>query len=159
MAIHINDDRQRALDFLQTRNVGVLATVDDNNHPSASALYYTVDKELNIFFVTKTETLKHHNLQNRNNVMMVVHDDETQSTVQIKGVATDITSDEIIFDDVIAIIFKVAMESSDSGIPPIEKLKEGSFVGYKIKPSEIRMAVYARPDSGDYDSIFETIKL
>jgi hypothetical protein len=43
-------------------------------------------------------------------------------------------------------------------LPPILKLQAGSFTTFAVTPASIRMAVYARPDPGDYNQLFESIE-
>jgi len=158
MPVHLTEERERILDFLKKHEIGVLATVDPNGEPSAATIYFTVDDNLNISFLTKTGTKKHDNLKRHNHAMLVVSEAQTQTTVQIKGIATEVT-DAAEADKVFRAILRVAMATSDAGMLPISKLQAGGYVVYQIKPKEIRMAVYIRPDPGDYSTIFETVNL
>jgi hypothetical protein len=47
------------------------------------------------------------------------------------------------------------MNTSESGIPPISKLRAGEYIVYKLIPSSMRMASFIQPDPGSYENIFE----
>ena len=156
MPIKFSDKRERILDFLQNHNIGVLATVDPNGDPNAAAIYFTVDASLDISFLTKVGTKKHDNLQRHSHAMLVAYEAMSQTTVQIKGIASEVT-DTSEAHQIFADVLKIAMDTGASGIPPIDKLELGKHVMYRIKPKEIHMATFIRAKSGAYDTIFETL--
>lgn len=158
MPVKISEKQAHIMDFLQKNRIGVLATVDPNGEPHAATIYFTVDSNMNIAFITKTETKKHDNIQHNDHVVLIVFEANTQTTVQVKGMASVVT-DPVKEQEIFAEILKVSMDTSESGIPPISKLRAGEYVVYTIKSKEIRMAVYIRPDPGDYETLFETINL
>jgi general stress protein 26 len=156
MPVQLSEEREHILGFLKNHEIGVLATVDPNGDPSAAAIYFAVDDSLGISFLTKTGTKKHDNLKRHASCILVVYEASSQTTVQIKGIASEVT-DASETQRIFTSIVKISMETSASGIPPTSKLQAGDYVVYHIKPKEIRMAVFVRPDPGDYDSIFETL--
>lgn len=152
-----HERRDRIFSFLRENQVGILATVDPNNDPHAVAIYYFVEPDFTITFMTKTGTKKHDNIAHNNHVMLLVYEPSTQATAQIKGKAKrikDITKTNKIFAD----ILQAAWDTSEDGVPPITRLSAGDYVAYNIKPHEVRMAVYARPEIGSYDDLFETLE-
>lgn len=149
------ESSQRIYEFLKTHPVGVLATVDPNNDPHAVAIYYSVDEGFNLSFTTKHDTKKHDNLKHNAHVMLVAHEESSQTTVQVTGVAEEVT-DSSEANEIFKETVKAAMQTSDSGVPPISKLYAGSYEAWRIKPRQIRMAVFIRPDPGGYD-IYETM--
>jgi general stress protein 26 len=153
-----SDKNKRIRKFLTQKNVGILATVDPNNDPYAAAVYYAIDHDFDLFFTTKDKTKKTDNLRHNNHAMVVVFDEETQTTVQLRGVAhevTDAKQAERIFENTLS----AAQYSSESGIPPISKLDAGEYIAFVLKPVDVRMAVYTRPESGDYSELFEIADL
>lgn len=154
--MQLSEKREHILNFLKNHKIGVLATVDPNGDPNAAAIYFTVDDSLNISFLTKTGTKKHDNLVRHAHAMLVIYEASSQTTVQIKGIASEITGNKET-QQIFADILKVSMGTSEGGVPPISKLRAGEYVAYRIDPKEIRMAVYIRPDLGDYDTMFEII--
>lgn len=152
-----NEKRERILRFLQENVVGTLATVDPNNDPHAAAIFYFVEPDFTINFITKTGTKKHDNIIHNNHVMLLVFEANSQATVQVKGIAEkidDITKTNQIFADVL----QAAWDTSEDGVPPITRLLAGEYVAYKVKAKEVRMAVYARPEYGSYDELFEALE-
>lgn len=148
------DRNQRMLGFLRQQCVGVLATVDPNGDPGAAVIYYSIDPSFTVTFLTKRGTKKRDNLAHHNHAILVVFDTESQTTAQIKGIAKEITDpDEI--SRVFRSSLRASLRTSSSGIPPIAKLSAGDFTAYELKPVEVRMAVYSRPDAGSYERVFE----
>lgn len=150
-----SESNQRIYDFLKGNHIGVLATVDPNGNPHAATIYYSIDEEFNVMFMTKNETKKHDNLLHNKHAMLVVYEPTTQTTVQVTGVAKVLSSKvdtaQIFLDTLIT-----ARDTSDAGMPPIAKLRAGDYVAIKLKPVQIRMAMFIRPDPGGYD-MYETI--
>lgn len=145
----------RIYDFLTSQPVGVLATVDPNSNPHAAAVYFFVDDDFTITFATKQNTKKNDNLKHRNHVMLIAFDTESQTTAQITGVAEDI-SETSTGQETFTKMLVAAEATSESGVPPISKLIAGQYTAWRIRPKQIRMAIFARPDPGGYD-IYETI--
>ncbi|HSX08203.1 MAG TPA: pyridoxamine 5'-phosphate oxidase family protein [Candidatus Saccharimonadales bacterium] len=156
MPVTIHAGEQEAHAFLRDHRVGVLATVDPNDEPHAAAIYYAVEKGLTINFLTKTRTKKADNLQHNNHAMLVVYDDATQTTVQITGVASEIT-DALESNKLFGEIINASLDASGNVVPPIAKLKEGDYIAFRLIPKQVRMAVFSGPKSGDYNAIFKTI--
>lgn len=154
---YASEKNERIYNFLQEQPVGVLATVDPNGNPHAAAIYFGVDEDFNIRFTTKRDTKKHDNLMHANHVMLVSYEPVSQSTVQVSGIAEEITDDNEA-NEAFQSMLNAARKVSDSDMPPISKLQAGHYVAFRIKPVQIRMAIFTRPDSGGYD-MFETIDL
>lgn len=152
-----HERRDRIFGFLRENQVGVLSTVDPNNDPHATAIYYAVEPDLTISFMTKSATKKSDNIAHNNHVMLLVYEPSSQTTVQINGQAKkidDISRMNKIFSD----ILQAAWDTSEDGVPPITRLVAGEYVAYSIEPKQVRMAVYARPELGNYEDLFETLE-
>lgn len=137
-------------DFFKSQPVAILATVTAKNKPHAAVIYTSINDDMSLTFVTKADTFKSKNIKHNNSVMIVGYEASSQTTVQVEGHAIDITDTPEAAD-----VFKGTLhsveETSESGIPPISKLDAGHYVAYKVVPTQIRMAVFARPDPGGYD--------
>ena len=142
--------------FMSHHPICVLCMVGEDNMPHSVVVYYSVDQEFNITFTTKSETKKVKSLDNNQNVQIVVYEPSLQTLVQVTGVATKITDKEKM-GGVLRRTKNSAEHLSISGVAPIEKLLAGEHVMYLVRPSLISMAVFARPDSGGYDDIYEKI--
>jgi uncharacterized pyridoxamine 5'-phosphate oxidase family protein len=148
----------RILNFLNDHKSGVLATVSTDDRPHASVIYYHIDSSFEITFLTKSRTQKSQDLKRNPHALLIVYDELTQTTVQVQGVIVELTDSKTV-SDVFRNTLRSSLKSSQVGIPPIAKLNAGQYIAYKLAPSEIRMAVYARPDSGSYERVFEVIEL
>jgi general stress protein 26 len=149
------DTEQSIYEFLKDSPVGVLSTVGEDNKPHGVVIYFSVDRNFVFTFVTKKGTTKHQNLHTQNDVMLVVFDAYSQTTVQVTAKAmemTDQTAAEAAFNRTL----EAARQTSDAGTPPITKIWAGDYVAYELKPSHIQMRVFVRPDPGGND-LFESI--
>lgn len=153
----LSERQQRMFDFLTDNPVGVLATVDPNGYPHAVVIYFTVDKQFNLAFLTKTGTKKYDSLVRNDKIMLVVYEPISQSVAQVTGNAHEI-KDNYEVNQVAQRIFEASLKTSEAGVPPINKLHAGTYTAFAITPVQVRMAVYERPDDGDYSQIFESIE-
>ena len=155
MAVTIHQEQADAYNFLKNHKVGVLATVDPNGEPHAAAIYYFVDKGLTISFVTKTHTRKADNLQHNSHAALLVYEAESQTTVQVTGVVTAVT--ELL--DINAILQQAiyaSIDTANTSVPPLAKLKEGDYIGFRMEPKQVRMAVFNHPQTGEASDLFKT---
>ncbi len=139
-------DHTKITDFLMGHPIGVLATVNQNGDPQASTIYYAVDSELNVTFTTKTNTLKNQNIMRHNMVMMAVYDSETQSSVQVQGVAEQVQDPEEA-QKIYHGTLHAAKQTGPDNVPPIAKIPAGPYVAYRVKPTNIWMKEYGWGDS------------
>lgn len=152
-----SDRKQRFYKFLKEYPVGVLSTVTSDGDPHGVVIYFDIDKDFNITFITRAETRKHDNIKHNNHVMLTVFEPETQATVQITGIAEQI-KDSYIVNAIAGTILGISLKTSEYGMPPVAKLEAGPYIGYQIVLKQARMAVYARPDPGKHDELFESIE-
>jgi nitroimidazol reductase NimA-like FMN-containing flavoprotein (pyridoxamine 5'-phosphate oxidase superfamily) len=87
--MHKHDPQKRYRQFIDTHNVGVISTVDVNNQPSGSIVYYCFDED-NFYFSTKKDSKKLRNIHLNNLVAFTLGSDKDTYTVQIQGVAEEI---------------------------------------------------------------------
>jgi uncharacterized pyridoxamine 5'-phosphate oxidase family protein len=144
-----SDTKQRMLDFLSATQVGVLSTVTPDGDPHGAVIYFSIDRQFVVSILTKAETRKYDNMVHNNHAMLTVFDAETQTTVQLTGVATEVTDPDFV-NSALEMDMLASMKTSYSRMPAIEKLEAGKYVAFVIQPVQVRMAVYARPDPGDY---------
>lgn len=144
-------------DFLQSQFSGVLCTVDPQGEPHGAVIYYAADDHFSIVFSTKSGTRKSDNLQRHDRLSFVVYDVSSQTTLEIQGVAEEMTEVHEA-QTVFASIFKISEQHSEVHIPPVAKLMAGSYVAYRVRPVRISMAVFARPAAGDPQTIYEVLE-
>jgi uncharacterized pyridoxamine 5'-phosphate oxidase family protein len=152
-----SDRKQRIHDFLSQTAVGVLSTVNPDGEPHGVVIYFNINQDFRITFLTRAGTRKYDNLKHHNHLMLTVFDVATQTTAQVTGQAIEIT-DNYEINQVAAGMLATSLKISEPGLPPITKLEAGDYVAFTIHPLQIRMAVYARPDPGEYTELFESIE-
>lgn len=153
----LTDKQQRILSFLEEKPIGVLSTVDPNGNPHGVVVYFVIDGDFNVYFLTKARTRKYDNLKHHNHATLTVFDPASQTTAQITGVAEEI-KDNYQVNEIANKMVEASFKVSEVDVPPITKLDAGAAAAFKLKPVQIRMAVYARPESGDYNELFESIE-
>jgi general stress protein 26 len=144
-------------DFLQTHHSGVLATADGAANPHAAVIYLTFNEDYTFSFIMKTETQKYKNIEENKNVALAIYDEREQASVQVVG-HVEVIDDKDEMQQVLNKSFKYSAEVSRRELPPLEKLFAGEYVAARLLPQVIKMAVFARPESGD-DELYETILL
>lgn len=153
-----SDRRVRILNFLNEHMAGVLSTVDPDSNPHAAVVYFSVKPDFTVTFLTKRRTKKSDNLRHNNHVMLAVFDEVLQTSVQIKGVASEITDTDKAHE-VFRSMLRASLRTSENGVPPISKLSAGEYVAYTIKPVEVAMSVYSRPDVHRNEHLRELLDL
>ena len=149
--------KQRFYDFLSEHPIGVLSTVTPNGEPHGVVIYFTIDDDLALSFLTRVGTRKHDNLKHNQQVMLTVFEPKALTTAQIVGKAYEIT-DSYNINHVAGSVLAAGLKHNLSGLLPITKLSAGPYTAYRIKPSQLRMAAYAHADPGSYQELFESVE-
>lgn len=156
MPIDIDQSRSDITAFLEKNNTGVLASADNTGKPHAATVYFTFDKQLNLYFITKKETQKSRNLQANPRAAIAIFDVSSQTTVQAEGTVSEVIDprqQEWIFND----ITKAAIRTSN-GVPPTSQYIAGGYVVYKLLAPTLRKATFNTPDpNANSADIFEVI--
>ena len=157
MSVEINQTSDGIVDFLSQNKVGVIATADGSGKPHAATVYFTCDRQLNIYFITKKETQKSRNLQANPYAAVAIFDAPSQATVQAEGPVSEVTDErqlEWIFND----IHSAAVQTNRNATPPTAQLIAGGYIVYKILAPTLRMATYSPPGPADnFGNIFEVV--
>lgn len=155
--VTLTERQWRIYRFLSANPAGVLSSVSPDGDPHGTVVYFSIDKSFKLCFLTKDGTRKYDNLKRNNHVMLTVFEPASQTTVQIEGVAYEIT-DSVDVNAVAGAVLSACLKTSNSGMVPITNLQAGSYVAFRIKPKLIRMAVYSDPKFGDYAELFESVE-
>src|SRR3989338_7866325 len=94
MDIDLDNARKDALAFLKQHKAGVLATVSPEGDAHASTVYYTSDDDFNIYILTLVNSRKYAGVSAHPQVAFTVSTPDVPQTLQIEGLATDISLDE-----------------------------------------------------------------
>lgn len=154
---NFSDRKRRFYNFLRENPIGVLSTVTPDCEPHGVVVYFSVDRQFRVSILTRSETKKYDNLKHNNHAMLTVFEPSTQSVAQLTGRATELYDGSAIAS-VAGNIAAISQRTSDAGLPPVSKLNAGEFAVIQIEPVQLRLAVYARPDFGGYQELFESIE-
>lgn len=153
----LTERQRRIYDFLRTNRTGVLASVDANGEPHGVVIYYTIDKNFKVSFLTRAGTKKYDNIRRHNHVVLVVYDAQAQTSAQILGKAIEVR-DSTTVNTVAEAVFLGGITTGENVILPVAKLEAGEYVAYSIIPDQIRLAVYAQPNVTEPGNVFESIE-
>ena len=78
--------------------------------------------------------------------MLVAYDSQSQTAVQAKGSATEVTEPEAA-QKIFYGTLRGAKQTGEDNVPPIAKVAAGPYVAYTIKPDEVCMPEYGWGDS------------
>ncbi len=151
-------DRARvdALAFLERHKTGVLATVSPEGTAHASMVYYTADDNFNIYFLTLTNSRKFASIQAHPQVAFTVSIPDVPQTLQIEGMAMDISLDEEGARKKDQ-LFEV-LNSNPWFYAPVTKLDPATSAIVWVRPTWIRWADYAFEQNGT-EHVFKEIPI
>lgn len=130
-----------ATEFLRSHDVAVLSTINEDDEIDAATIYYIVDRDNRIYFITKSSTAKAHNLYVHGYVALTIFDEEKMSTAQIKGICDFEDSPEI-KNYVYSQITKPRQYGGVQMSVPVTKIKEGSYEVFCITMTECKYRDY-----------------
>lgn len=129
--------------FIKEHNTAVMATVDENEQPSTSTIYYAVSKHDEIWFLTKSGTTKFQNLEKNNKVALTILDTKDPIAVNLMGHVT-LIEDSGKQDEIVQSITKLANEHLHD-YAPIIKLHKGAFRAMVITPTHAKLTDFSKP--------------
>lgn len=135
-----NDDQ--TTEFIKSHNIAVLATVDDRDQPSSSAIFYKLGNHNEILFLTKSETTKYKNLQLNKKVAMTILDPDKPIAMNLTGQVIEVT-DTSERDAILQGITTLAHDTLQD-FAPIIKLHKGSFKSMKFIPEFAKLTDYTK---------------
>lgn len=147
--------KDAALSFIKTHNAGVLATAGHDNHPHASVIHYVADDSFNIYFLTKTDSRKYQSIQAHPQVAFVIGRSDVPQTLQIEGVASEITSEEERAAHAPALMEILSQKAP--GYVPVGKM-DGTMTLMWLQPKWIRWADFSTEAVGN-ENLFTEIPL
>jgi len=130
-------------EFIKSQSKAVIATVDSESQPSTSVIFYIVDKNDEIFFVTKSHTTKFENIKSNHKAALTIVDSNKPIAVNLIGTATEIT-EQPNRDEIMQKVFQLSY-SELHDFAPIIKLHKGSFSVFKFTPTKAKMTDFTRP--------------
>lgn len=147
MDIELDHARQDAVAFLKHNRAGVLATIAGEYNIHASMVYYTADDDFNIYFLTQISSRKFEALSEHPQVAFTIASAEIPQTLQIEGMAMDISLDDEEKKKKDA-LFEI-LNTTTLFYAPLAKLDPAELVMVWIRPTWIRWADYAFEEIGN----------
>lgn len=136
----MEDTKKALLDYLGTQAIMSLATFGE--HAAICTVYFTVDEDLNFYFMSRPETEHCKNIKINGMVACSIADGGQQVTdkkigVQIKGVAVELPTIETIGT---ALLFWSKANFGFEGIVTVDTIKKRMIESraYKVTPTEIK---------------------
>lgn len=130
-------------EFVKSQMRAVIATVDANGQPSTSVVFYVLDKNNELHFITKSQTTKFENLQNNNKAAITIVDANKPIAVNMIGTAIEV-KDPKIRDEIMQEVFRLSYNTLHD-YAPIIKLHKGSFTVMNFKPKQAKMTDFTKP--------------
>ncbi len=119
--------------FLQSRELGVLSTVDRTGVVAGAAVYYVLASDGCVYLMSRSNTLKLHNAVETHMVALTVYDEKILQTVQLQGhaeIEIDDKKREMIFER----LMRPRPVEGTVSLPPITKQHSGTPMILRIDP-------------------------
>jgi len=142
--------------YIDQNPIATLGTINADSSPQGAIVYTCTDSHNPIvYFITKTETKKYHNLTDRDQVSLTIVNPSENSTLQANGRAFEV-QEPVIIDRVME---KISHEhvSAKEWLPPIAKLRAGAYIIVGIELTWARLAQFHGMAIGD-EHIFTNYK-
>ena len=136
-------DRLKVMRYIDKHPVVVLGTLDDYNRPYGSAVYAVSgdhESKMHIYFLTKEDTTKFHNLKSRPAVSITSVDEDDISSLQAQGHAA-IEHDPRVIDMVMKQLTRTHALAAE-WLPPIAKLRAGNYIMVGVTITNARLAEF-----------------
>jgi general stress protein 26 len=153
----LTTDRLKVMRYIDEHPIVVLSTLDDYNRPYGAVVYAVsgdYQTKMHLYFLTKTDTAKFHNLSARPAVSVTSYDEDGISTLQAQGHAT-VERDPHVIDTVMKQLTR-AHSLAPEWLPPIAKLRAGNYIMVGVIISHARVGEFKGASIGSEDIFTET---
>lgn len=131
-----NIKKADALAFLKSYNTGVLSTLSPGGTPRSRTVYYVCGEDFSIYFLTLISTRKVEDVRHHAEVAFSVSNDAVPQSIEIEGVAKDV-SDLPVSDATVHAIFE-QLQSNAKYQAPLTHFDAAVVKLYRITPTWIR---------------------
>lgn len=151
--------REKAYKFIKAHRAGALATADLDGTPHVAIVYGLVKEDLSIYFSTRVEGRKFHNLVARPDVSFTFFDEINMVTIQLTGKAErvkDLSAEQ----DVLFELITLRYGEPNWQAPPMKMFERGAtneLAIIKVTPFEMTYASFDVSDTGRYKPFFEKV--
>lgn len=145
---HEHEAYSKIATYIDYNPIAVLGTTNLDGTPYGAVVHVCTDDHRHIvYFLTKTETHKYKNLIARDQVSLTIANPVENSTLQASGRAV-VVRDPKTVDMVVKKITRAHATSSE-WLPPIAKIRAGSYVIVGIEVWHARLAQFKGASIGD----------
>lgn len=137
--------KSEALEMDILDDTAVLSTVSSKGNVHASVIHFVMDKDENIYFLTKTNTTKTKNISTNSHVALTIHNSNSLKALYIKGLA-EVVIDHTIKQSIFEEIAKHRQYTEGIKLPPITKIKAGDYVFFKVSPTSSKLDDFSGQD-------------
>ena len=149
----------RAYQFILRNRAAAFATVDGTGTPHVATVYCTVHEDLTLYFSTRVEARKFHNLTCNPTAAMTFYNEQQMTTIQMTGRAERVENLEVeaeILRDLL--IFR--LEDPSLPLPPVRLFEAGAtneLAIIKVSPLEMTIADFKVTKTGRYHPFFHKV--
>lgn len=120
-----------AVEFLNKRDIGVLSTIERTGSLRGAAVYYVI-KDGYVYFMTKENTRKARNIIANEHVAFTVFDEQGLETIQLAGMAEQVTDDKTRMKVITAILRTRTYNDGSHLVPVVRMGAEMNTLVYRI---------------------------
>ncbi len=148
-----------AYDVIRRNRAAALATVDAHGIPHVATVYCLAKRGFTVYFVTRVEARKYHNILFQPIVAMTFTNEGKLESVQLTGRAERVES----LQDEQAILYELMSlrhEGQDWPLPPIKQYERGAaseLAVIKVIPTELTYANFTPAAAGKYQPFFHQV--
>ena len=150
---------EKARKFIIKHRAGALATTSLKGVPHVATIYCIVDEDLNLYFSTRVEGRKFHNLLENPTVALAFSDEVNMGTVQLTGKAERVESLEL-EQDILYKLITYRYGEPNWPSPPFKLFERGAtneLAIIKVTPFEMTYASFETTTTGRYKPFFEKV--
>ncbi|MES2223759.1 MAG: pyridoxamine 5'-phosphate oxidase family protein [Patescibacteria group bacterium] len=114
------------------KTTGIISTLAEKGGIDSAVVYFTVDKNLNLYFFTRANSAKSKNIMQNSLISFVTYSEELMQTFQLRGDASaieDPSEQAVAFEA----LLKIANKQSN-GNPPIAQMMQSEITVFKVIP-------------------------
>ena len=130
-------------EYINNHPLAVISTIDPDGKPYGTTLYAASDDQLNVYFITKTETHKSRYINLNPNVALTFTGEDHQTTLQLSGQAIELSTAEE-GSTAFHALDSIRHHHQDFRLP-ISKLQAGPYIVYKVIVSHALLTQYESP--------------
>jgi len=143
MSHEVNEkNKKEVMDFLKNEVLATLATVTPKGKPDASCIYYVLDENNNLLFLTGKETTKCKDIENQNEVVLVLTNEHKKETLKIHAKCEIIADADLSTFVVNELAKKLNAGEKTDDILPVLQRKSTELVVIKVKPYQLLFSIF-----------------